>query len=74
MTEDQDPYKQSSWRKREILNHIEVKTAEQFYCELRNNVIEEVAQKIETLEGFGSDTMASFAIWVRNMKSDTISK
>jgi hypothetical protein len=34
----------------------------------RNNVIEEVAQHIEKLTGFGQDTISSFAIYIRGMK------
>ena len=34
----------------------------------RNDVIEEVAQHIEKLTGFGQDTISSFAIYIREMK------
>ena len=34
----------------------------------RNDVIEEVARKIETMQGFGQGTIASFAIFIRGMK------
>jgi len=34
----------------------------------RNKVIEEVAQHIEKLTGFGNDTISSFAIYIREMK------
>jgi len=34
----------------------------------RNQAIEEVAQEIEKLKGFGEDTISSFAIYIRNMK------
>lgn len=34
----------------------------------RDMVIEEIAQKIETMQGFGQDTIASFAIFIRSMK------
>ncbi len=34
----------------------------------RNKVIEEVAQRIEKLTGFGQDTISSFAIYIRGMK------
>ena len=34
----------------------------------RNQVIEEVAQHIEKLTGFGQDTISSFAIYIRGMK------
>lgn len=35
---------------------------------VRNLVIEEVAQHIEKLTGFGQDTISSFAIYIREMK------
>ena len=34
----------------------------------RNEVLEEVAQEIEKLKGFGEDTIASFTVYIRNMK------
>jgi len=34
----------------------------------RNQAIEEVAQEIEKLKGFGEDTIASFTVYIRNMK------
>lgn len=34
----------------------------------RNIVIEEVAQHIEKLKGFGQDTVSSLAIYIREMK------
>jgi hypothetical protein len=34
----------------------------------RNRIIEEVAQHIEKLTGFGQDTISSFAIYIRGMK------
>ena len=34
----------------------------------RNKVIEEVAQHIEKLQGFGKDTVDSLAIYIREMK------
>jgi hypothetical protein len=50
------------------LGDLEVKTSEEFYNELRNNVIEEVAKHVEKLKGFGHDTMSSFAIYIRDLK------
>ena len=35
---------------------------------VRNNTIEEVAQHIEKLKGFGQDTVSSLAIYIREMK------
>ena len=34
----------------------------------RNRIIEEVAQHIEKLTGFGQDPISSFAIYIREMK------
>ena len=34
----------------------------------RSQVIEEVAQHIEKLKGFGQDTVSSLAIYIREMK------
>ena len=50
------------------LGDLEVKTSEEFYNELRNSVIEEVAQHVEKLKGFGHDTISSFTIYVRELK------
>jgi len=54
-----------------LKNRVELvaKTPEEFYAELRNKVIEEVAQQIEHMESFGKDTISSFAIYIRSMKS-----
>jgi hypothetical protein len=54
--------------KQEIIKNLPVKTQQQVYDELRNDVIEEVAQHIEKLTGFGQDTINSFAIYIREMK------
>ena len=54
--------------KQEIIKNLPVKTQQQVYDELRNDVIEEVAQRIEKLTGFGQDTISSFAIYIREMK------
>jgi hypothetical protein len=35
---------------------------------VRNEVIEEVAQHIEKLKGFGADTVSGLAIYIRWMK------
>jgi chorismate mutase len=47
---------------------LKAKTQQEFYDELRNGVIEEVAVAIEKLTGFGQDTISSFAIYIRGMK------
>jgi len=35
---------------------------------MRNQTLEEVAKEIEKMTAFGQDTIASFAIYIRNMK------
>ena len=54
--------------KQEIIKNLPVKTQQEFYDELRNGVIEEVANSIERMSGFGQDTISSFAIYIRGMK------
>jgi hypothetical protein len=44
------------------------KTQQEFYDELRNGVIEEVALHVEKLKGFGQDTVDSLTIYIREMK------
>jgi hypothetical protein len=46
----------------------EPKTQQQFYDELRNGVIEEVAVEIEKMKVFGNDTLSSFGVHIRGMK------
>ncbi len=50
------------------IGFLKPKSQQEFYDELRNQVIEEVAQHIEKLTGFGQDTINSFAIYTRGMK------
>ena len=50
------------------IGFLKPKSQEEFYNELRNQVIEEVAQHIEKMKGFGQDTISSFAIYIRGMK------
>ena len=38
------------------------------YKDGMNDTIEEVAQHIEKMKGFGQDTISSFAIYIRGMK------
>ena len=44
------------------------KTQQQFYDELRNGVIEEVALSIQRFTGFGQDTIDSLTIHIRSLK------
>jgi len=45
-----------------------VMTQEEFYNQLRNAVIEEVAKEMEKFKAFGNDTVNSMAIYIRGMK------
>ena len=66
--------RQSLWRKQAVLqavrnenNRLEMyKSAD--LNPYRSMVIEEVAQAILKMEGFGKDTLHSFAIYIRNLK------
>ena len=44
------------------------KTQQQFYDELRNGVIEEVANEVRKMSGFGQDTLDSLTIYIRGLK------
>jgi hypothetical protein len=50
------------------IGFLKPKSQQEFYDELRNGVIEEVAVAIERMKGFGHDTISSFAIYIRGMK------
>ncbi len=64
MTEEDEAFieleRQSLWRKRAVQG---VSTNSH-----RDQVIEEIAQHIEKMEGFGKDTLHSFAIYIRGLK------
>jgi hypothetical protein len=47
---------------------LKAKTQQEFYDELLNGIIEEVAVAIERMRGFGQDTISSFAVYIREMK------
>jgi hypothetical protein len=67
---------QSIWRKRQIESRVEV--AEQEIGQLkqrveslnpyRDTVLDEVADAILKMEGFGKDTLHSFAIYIKGLK------
>jgi hypothetical protein len=67
---------QSLWRKRQIESRVEV--VEQEVGQLkqrveslnpyRDTVLDEVADAILKMEGFGKDTLHSFAIFIRSLK------
>lgn len=64
----QEMVKQQLDRLEADVAQLKVKTQQEFYDELRNGVIEEVAVTIERMKGFGQDTISSFAIFIRGMK------
>jgi hypothetical protein len=49
-------------------NFLKPKSAQEFYDELRNNVIEEVSREVRKLTSFGKDTIDSLAIYIEGMK------
>lgn len=66
--------RQSLWRKQAVLqavrnenNRLEMYKSTDLNP-YRSMVIEEVAQAILKMEGFGKDTLHSFAIYIRNLK------
>ena len=59
MTEFNDTEKQSKVKQESVKRSLNP---------YRNQVIEEVAKRVETMQGFGQDTIASFAIFIRSMK------
>jgi len=73
MTEEDEAFndieRQAKQRKEAVrANFLKPKSAQEFYDELRNGVIEEVAKEIEKIKGFGIDTIDSLSIYIRNMK------
>ena len=53
--------RQSLWRKRSVQAAISIN-------KYRSQVIDEVADAILKMEGFGKDTLHSFAIYIRGLK------
>ena len=54
--------KRSLWRKRAVQAAISTNP-------YRNIVIEEIAQEVEKLTGFGKDTIDSLTVYIREMKA-----
>lgn len=55
--------------KQEIVRiQMKAKTQREFYDELRNGVIEEVAMSIQRMTGFGQDTIDGLTIYIRALK------
>jgi len=53
--------KRSLWRKRAVQATISTNP-------YRNIVIEEIAQELEKMQGFGKDTIDSLTVYIRKMK------
>jgi hypothetical protein len=47
---------------------LKPKSQEEFYNELRNGVIDEVAREVKRLTSFGKDTIDSLAVYIEGMK------
>jgi endonuclease III-like uncharacterized protein len=54
--------KRSLWRKRAVQATISTNP-------YRNIVIEEVAQEVQKMQGFGKDTIDSLTVYIREMKA-----
>ena len=67
MTEFNDTERESKV-KQEIIKNLPIKTQQQVYDELRNDILEQVVLEIEKMQGFGKDTLDSFGIYIRGMK------
>lgn len=48
----------------------QIQSRDSYVYQDRNQVIEEVAQHVEKLTGFGKDTIDSLTIYIREMKND----
>jgi len=64
----QEAVKQQLDRLENDVAQLKAKTQEEFYNELRNGVIDEVADMIQNMGAFGKDTTHSFALYIRAMK------
>jgi hypothetical protein len=67
MTEFNDTERESKV-KQEIIKNLPIKTQQEVYDELRNDILEQVVVEIEKMQGFGKDTLDSFGIFIRGMK------
>ena len=67
MTEFNDTERESKV-KQEIIKNLPIKTQQQVYDELRNDILEQVVVEIEKMQGFGKDSLDSFGIFIRGMK------
>ena len=66
MTDEDDAFnemeKRSLWSKRAVQATISTNP-------YRNIVIEEIAQELEKMQGFGKDTIDSLTVYIRDMKT-----
>ena len=73
MTEEDEAFnaieRQANQRKESVkANLLKPKSAQEFYDELRNGVIDEVAREVKRLTCFGKDTIDSLAVYIEGMK------
>jgi hypothetical protein len=58
-----------------IAHEAEMKSGQPYYYDVfvsvsqRNKVLDEVAAEIQKMTAFGQDTLDSFSVYIRNMKS-----
>ena len=60
--------KAMGWRKRQMVE-AQLEGDPWVLSSQRNLVLEEVAKEIEKMKAFGPDTIGSFAVYIRNMKT-----
>ena len=58
--------KAMGWRKRQM---VETQVDNEITRKIRNDAIEEVANEIEKMTVFGKDTIGSFTVVIRNLKT-----
>ena len=58
--------KAMGWRKRQM---VETQVDNEITRKIRNDTIEEVAKEIEKMTVFGKDTIGSFTVVIRNLKT-----
>jgi len=73
MTEEDEAFndieRQAKQRQESVKASIlKPKSAQEFYDELRNGVIDEVAREVKRLTSFGKDTIDSLAVYIEGMK------
>jgi hypothetical protein len=58
--------KAMGWRKRQM---VQAQVDNEITRKIRNDAIEEVAKEIEKMTVFGKDTIGSFTVVIRNLKT-----